>query len=179
MDDFSVPEDKCRNPLGKNTDDLVILAAKFISDLVVNCIKDGGRMTRFGNRKTKVITDTIQISVLYGNQKIDGCKVLPPGLALFPDKGNTVSAGRQDTDAADGFTQPNGCQYRTCTQMPQCTLHLMLCCHVVCSNCTKTYGVCLKCEKKCVANIEKVAVSKKNSRKKKFGGTQHLHLSKV
>ena len=177
--DFKIQEVKCRNPLHTNIDTLAIIAAEFICESVLACVVDGS-MIRSKNRKTRVTTDTVQIPSLFGVFKSDACRVLAPGIALFPDKRQQLTPTRQSSDSSDGFQNPNGCQYRECSAptVPS-ALVSMLCSHVVCSNCTSSNGICKKCINKSLTMMTQCGLQKKQSRATKFIDVTQLHLTRL
>ncbi len=177
--DFKIQEVKCRNPLDTNIDALAIIAAEFICDSVLACVADGA-MFRFKNRKTQVVTDTIQIPSLFAEFKLDACRVTAPGIALFPDKREQLTPNRQSSDSSDGFKNPNGCQYRECTTPTVASpLISMLCSHIVCSKCTSSNGICKKCINKSLTLINQCGLQKQKSRANKYIDVTQLHLTKL
>ena len=178
---FQVNEQRCRNPLGVNSDKLALLGAEFIMNLVAACIRDNTPLKRFVSRGKKVVTDLVEVPALYGNKKVKGCQVLPPAFALFPDlRATFADNNRQASDSADGFRNANGCQYRTCeaTLGSEPSHILMLCNHVICSSCTKTNGLCRKCIAETVRQVEVKGTSKQKARETRFVRPQDLHLTR-
>ena len=158
---FQVIRDKLRNPLGVSSDKLALIASEFILKTVSECIIEGGSYTFSMSRKKNIVTDTVIVPVLFGSNKKEACRVLPPGWALFPDlKTVFPEANRQASDRVDGFCNPNGCQYRNCKDIncaaknSEVQLVLMLCNHVVCTFCTESNGFCKKCVEKELEIIE-------------------------
>ena len=114
---------------------------------------------------------------------MDACLVMPPGFALFPDKGQCIiAADRQNSDSCDGFSQPNGCQYRDCghAQVFVVICQRMRCAHRVCKMCSgNSAGLCKTCMAKERHILTTLGTQKQGSRKTRYVQTDQLHLTKL
>ena len=88
---FLIPEAKCKNPLGKNIDDLSKHGADVLQEIIF-LAATGAPGVRVASRRTKVIADNVVFPALHPGvdfanlPKLHANTVLLPAWTLFPDR---------------------------------------------------------------------------------------------
>ena len=186
---YLIDEKKCKNPLGKNIDELAKHAASHLVSIIFQAA-EGPPGVRVPDRRTKVIADSIKLPSLFPGMdlkdvpKMHANVCLSPGWTLFPDrkysKGELAATNRACSDAPDGFRAPSGCNMRTCTSPKGTLLRSIYCGHIICTECKSgsVFGYCDKCKVEIELGVLSKAQQRQRSRRNKFVRPEDLHLSK-